>query len=101
MAIFPEKISPRENPEHKTKIDYTRYTIFLRGTFKNGKLNGLVQAFGQFTINPEGRCFSKVDKKLAFVGHFENGIPKGPCFRSLTGESYLYSENCNFTGRLS
>ena len=76
--------------------------ISLRVTLKNGKLDGLVQIYGILSRNVVGHCSDIITPGLAFVGHFENGIPIGPVWRQLVGGSWLYGElddNFEFTGQ--
>ena len=76
--------------------------ISLRVTLKNGKLDGLVQIYGILSRNVIGHCSDIITPGLAFVGHFENGIPIGPVWRQLVGGSWLYGElddNFEFTGQ--
>ena len=50
---------------------------------------------------PKGHCSGGCFEGLSFFGWFEEGIPKGPCYRSLVGGSYLYGivdEKGEFTG---
>ena len=42
------------------------------------------------TIDPKGHCSSVVFDGLSFLGWYENGKPKGPCWRSLLGGTYVY-----------
>ena len=83
------------------RIVANKNKIQLRGSLKNGKLNGLVQIYGILPRNHEGRCSDLVEAGLSFVGHFENGTPVGPCWRKLIGGSWLYGtldEKHEFTG---
>ena len=42
------------------------------------------------TVDPKGHCSSVVFNGLSFLGWFEDGKPKGPCWRSLLGGTYVY-----------
>ena len=67
----------------------------------NGKLNGIVQAYGKVTVDPIGHCSQSVKKGLSFIGYFKNGKPTGPCWRFLLGGTFIYGivdENGEFTG---
>ena len=80
---------------------YTIQELYIRGTLKNGKLQGLVQIFGIFTRDPQENCGESVYPGLSFVGWFEQGVPFGACWRQLVGESWIYGivdENGRFTG---
>ena len=44
---------------------------------KNGKLHGLVQIYGQQTVNPKGHCSHIIFQGISFVGWYENGKPTG------------------------
>jgi len=73
----------------------------ITGSFRNGKLHGLVQIYGKMAVDPKGHCSGVCSEGLSFLGWFEEGKPKGPCFRSLIGGSYLYGivdEKGEFTG---
>ena len=75
--------------------------IFIHGSFKNGKLDGLIQIYGQMTTNPKGHCSYLVFPGLSFFGWYENGKPTGLCWRRLKGPTYLYGivdDNGDFTG---
>ena len=37
----------------------TNHFIWIIGSFKNGKLDGLVQIYGRMTIDPKGHCSHK------------------------------------------
>ena len=39
---------------------YANANLFIHGTFKNGKLHGLVQIFGQMTVDPRGHCSNMI-----------------------------------------
>ena len=92
---FIKKSEREKNFEHE-------FDVYLRGSLKNGKLNGLIQAFGIFTVDPYGHhCSKYASTGLSFVGWFKDGKPSGPCWRFLIGGSVLYGkvdENGDFTG---
>ena len=78
-----------------------QYDQYILGSFKNGKLHGLVQMYGRFTADPKGHCSSKLFGGLSYIGWFEDGKPTGPSWRSLVGETYIYGnvdKNGDFTG---
>ena len=75
--------------------------FLIRGSLKNGKLNGFVKMYGRYTVDPKGHCSNMVFPGLSFFGWYENGKPTGPCWRRLKGPTYLYGivdENGDFTG---
>ena len=39
------------------------YEMIIEGSFKNGKLHGLVKMYGKLTADPNGHCSSKVCHK--------------------------------------
>ena len=49
----------------------------MRGSFKNGKLHGLIQIFGKMSVDPKGHCSEKHFEGLSFLGWFEEGKPTG------------------------
>lgn len=68
---------------------------------KNGKLHGLIQLFGKSTVSKDGSCSDKIERGLGFIGRFTDGIPVGPCWRSLMGGSWLFGDvnaSGEFTG---
>ena len=78
-----------------------RYGVFMRGTLKDGKLHGIVQSFGIFTMDPQGHCSKQYMMGLSWIGEFQDGVPVGPFWRQLRGESWTYGnvdENGEFTG---
>ena len=77
------------------------HEMYIRGSFKNGKLHGLVQMYGKFTADPKGHCSSKLFSGLSYIGWFEEGKATGPSWRSFVGDTYIYGnldENGDFTG---
>ena len=38
---------------------FHKYKQYIRGSFKNGKLHGLVQIYGKMTVDPKGHCSEK------------------------------------------
>ena len=59
------------------------YKQYVRGSFKNGKLHGLIQIYGKMSVDPKGHCSEKHFEGLSFLGWFEEGKPTGPCWRFL------------------
>ena len=77
------------------------YKQYVRGSFKNGKLHGLIQVYGKMSVDPKGHCSEKYFDGLSFIGWFEEGKPTGPCWRYLVGGTYIYGVVDNrgeFTG---
>ena len=76
---------------HKYDIEFMfgKYPLFMRGSFKNGKLHGIVQIFGRMTVDPKGHCSNIILGGLSFFGWFENGKPTGPCWRRLIGRAFV------------
>ena len=91
----------KENNEEKQKDKFKKYEQFVVGSFKDGKLHGLVQIFGKMTVDPKGHLSSTLFEGLNFLGWFEKGKPVGPCWKFLVGGTYIYGmvdENGEFTG---
>ena len=59
--------------------------MYVRCTIKNGKLHGIVQMFGIFPMDLNGRCPELLSHGLSFIGLYENGQPSGPCWRQRIG----------------
>ena len=75
--------------------------FLIRGSLKNGKLNGFVKMYGRYTVDPKGHCSNMVFPGLSFFGWYENGIPTGPCWRKLVGSNYIHGtvdKDGEFTG---
>ena len=49
----------------------------MKGSFKNGRLDGFVQMYGKMTVDPKGHCSHMIFSGLSFIGWYENGIPTG------------------------
>ena len=49
IRITDSKVSPDANPN-----------LFIHGSIKKGNLHGLVQIFGQMTVDPKGHCGSMI-----------------------------------------
>ena len=91
----------KENNEEKQKDKLKKYEQYVVGSFKDGKLHGLVQIFGKMTVDPKGHLSSTLFEGLNFLGWFEKGKPVGPCWKFLVGGTYIYGmvdENGEFTG---
>lgn len=57
--------------------------------------------YGVLSIDPNGQCKEYLTNGLSFIGNYENGISKGPCWRRLVGGAWMYgivSEKGEFTG---
>ena len=58
--------------------------------------------YGIVPMDPHGHCSEYLSPGLSFIGYYDNGQPKGPCWRQLVGGSWLYGkldENFEFTGK--
>ena len=91
----------KEKNELKQKAELKKYEQYVVGSFKDGKLHGLVQIFGKMTVDPKGHLSSTLFEGLNFLGWFEKGKPVGPCWKFLVGGTYIYGivdENGDFTG---
>ena len=65
-----EKVDPKmvNNPAWRSRLfigitdpnasTYANANILINGSFKNGKLHGMTQIFGQMTVDPKGHCSS-------------------------------------------
>ena len=69
--------------------EFSEFMSFV-SSFKDGKLNGLVQVYGHMTVDPRGHCSNMIFPGISFIGWYENGKPTGPCWRHLIGSTYLY-----------
>ena len=57
--------------------------------------------YGILPMDPHGHCSEHLTPGLSFIGYYDNGQPKGPCWRQLVGGSWMYGilkENGEFTG---
>ena len=57
--------------------------------------------YGILPMDPHGHCSEHLTPGLSFIGYYDNGQPKGPCWRQLVGGSWMYgilNENGEFTG---
>ena len=57
--------------------------------------------FGIMPMDPHGHCSEHISPGLSFIGYYENGQAKGPCWRQLVGGSWMYgivNKNGEFTG---
>ena len=59
-----------KNPKNSR---HSKYLTYIIGSFRNGKLHGIIQMFGQMTVDPKGHCSESIMNGLSFVGWFENG----------------------------
>ena len=60
-----------------TKSIFNKYEQYIRGSLKNGRLDGFVQIFGKMTADPNGHCSSNLFSGLSFVGWLKDGKPIG------------------------
>ena len=78
-------------------------TLIINGILRNGKLHGLVQMYGGvLPLDLNGYC-KKVNfdsNSLSFIGHYENGMPIGTCWRRLVGGAWMYG-NVNRSGKFT
>ena len=92
MEIVPSTI---ENPFHSHKIIVT-------GRLRRGLLHGFVVIIGTVSNDPKCACASAVTPSPGFIGHFQDGIPHGICWRGLVGDAWIYGEvdkDGHFTGK--
>ena len=50
IGIYDTSVYPSDNRK--------KYENYIKGSFKNGKLHGLIQIFGKMTVDPIGHCSS-------------------------------------------
>jgi hypothetical protein len=63
-----------------------KFDHYAKVNLKNGKLHGLIQVFGTVANDPFGHCAGRIlTTQLSFIGRFDNGLAKGPCWRGLVG----------------
>ena len=82
------------------ELNYLEQSVV--GSFKDGKLDGLIQIYGKMTVDPKGHLSSYLFEGLTFLGWFEKGKPVGPCWKFLVGGTYIYGivdKNGDFTGQ--
>ena len=82
------------------ELNYLEQSVV--GSFKDGKLDGLIQIYGKMTVDPKGHLSSRFFEGLSFIGWFEKGKPVGLCWKFLVGGTYIYGivdENGDFTGQ--
>ena len=61
-------------------------------TFPTGKFHGFVVINGILSNDPKSSCAPSVNPGLGFIGHFNDGIPVGVCWRELLGGAWIYGE---------
>ena len=54
-------------------MDQVESDMYYKATLKNGKLNGIVQAYGIVTRDPDGPCADSIDQGLAFIAKYDEG----------------------------
>ena len=81
----------RETNTH-FQVETNEKSIVIWGKLKDGKLNGLVRIIGTISNDPQDNCGDNISRRLGFIGHFQNGIPTGYCWKGLLGGSFIYGK---------
>ena len=73
----------------------------IHGRLYRSKLHGLVRIFGTIPSDPEDICEKHFTPGLGFLGHYNNGVPSGYCWKRLLGGPWIYGkvdEKGHFSG---
>lgn len=81
----------RESNTH-FQVETNEKSIIIWGKLKDGKLNGMVRIIGTIPNDPQDNCEDNISRRLGFIGHFQNGIPTGYCWKGLLGGSFIYGK---------
>ena len=56
-------------------MDQVDSGMYYKATLKNGKIHGIVQAYGIVTRDPDGPCADSIEQGLAFIARYDEGTP--------------------------
>ena len=73
IGLTDPSIQPKNHEDRITK----KYLLYAIGTFRNGKLQGIVQMYGKMTVDLNAHCSRSIVDGLTFLGWFEDGKPTG------------------------
>ena len=76
--------------ETALKVSHENRFAVITGRLRKGSLHGPVVMKGTFSNDPKSNCPTVLFDGLGFVGHFEDGIPKGICWKELRGGAWIY-----------
>ena len=74
------------------KIETSQRSIVIWAKIKESKLEGMVRILGTLPNDPQDDCEDNISKRLGFIGHFNNGIPTGYCWKGLLGGSFIHGK---------
>ena len=64
----------------------------IYGRLQHGQLHGMVLVYGVLSNDPQSLCSTTFFPGLQFVGHYNQGQPRGICWKRLIGDSWIYGE---------
>ena len=54
-------------------MDQVESDMYYKATLKNGKIHGIVQAYGIVTRDPDGPCSDSIEQGLSFIAKYNEG----------------------------